>query len=76
MSKSQIKKKNLGLVLPDGITLRNFVFSSFLAKLNINLELSKSSDYPGCLMAFEKLNYKLVSRSKNNSHYEHFTRGK
>jgi len=30
MSKSQIKKKNLGLVLPDGITLRNFVFSSFL----------------------------------------------
>jgi FkbM family methyltransferase len=31
---------------------------------------SRNQDYPGCLNAFEKLNYKLVGRSKNNSFYE------
>lgn len=30
---------------------------------------TKNSDYPGCAMAFKKLNYKLVSRSRNNSFY-------
>ena len=49
---------------------------TLLPKKIVIEKLSKNSDYPGCLMAFEKLNYKLVSRSKNNSHYEHFTRGK
>lgn len=31
---------------------------------------TRNQDYPGCLNAFEKLNYKLVGRSKNNSFYE------
>ena len=31
---------------------------------------NKSQDYPGCKLAFEKLNYKLVGCSKNNSFYE------
>ena len=31
---------------------------------------TKNQDYPGCFNAFEKLNYKLVGRSKNNSFYE------
>jgi len=31
---------------------------------------SKDQDYPGCKSAFDKLNYKLVGRSKNNSFYE------
>lgn len=31
---------------------------------------SKDQDYPGCKNAFDKLNYKLVGRSKNNSFYE------
>jgi len=30
---------------------------------------TRNQDYPGCLNAFEKLNYKLVGRSKNNSFY-------
>ena len=47
--------------------------------LNVNADLlpkrivierkTKNSDYPGCAMAFKKLNYKLVSRSRNNSFY-------
>jgi FkbM family methyltransferase len=49
---------------------------TLLPKKIVIEKLSKNSDYPGCSMAFKKLNYKLVSRSKNNSHYEHFTRGK
>lgn len=31
---------------------------------------SNGNDYPGCKNAFDKLNYKLVGRSKNNSFYE------
>ena len=30
----------------------------------------KDTDYPGCAMAFKKLNYALVSRSRNNSFYK------
>jgi FkbM family methyltransferase len=49
---------------------------TLLPKKIVIEKLSKDSDYPGCLVAFEKLNYKLVSRSKNNSHYERFKLGK
>ena len=48
--------------------------------LNVNADLlpkrivierkTKNSDYPGCAMAFKKLNYTLVSRSRNNSFYK------
>ena len=31
---------------------------------------TKNSDYPGCAIAFKKLNYTLVSRSRNNSFYK------
>ena len=31
---------------------------------------TKDTDYPGCVKAFKKLNYTLVSRSRNNSFYE------
>jgi len=31
---------------------------------------TKNSDYPGCTIAFKKLNYTLVSRSRNNSFYK------
>ena len=31
---------------------------------------TKNSDYPGCAIAFKKLNYTLVSRSRNNSLYK------
>ena len=33
-------------------------------------KLTTNSDYPGCKKAFDKLNYKLVKRSKNNSFYK------
>ena len=31
---------------------------------------SSNSDYPGCTLAFKKLNYTLVARSRNNSFYK------
>lgn len=31
---------------------------------------SRNSDYPGCTLAFKKLNYTLVARSRNNSFYK------
>jgi len=31
---------------------------------------TKNSDYPGCAITFKKLNYTLVSRSRNNSFYK------
>ena len=43
---------------------------SLLPKKIVIERLSKNTDYLGCKMAFEKLNYKLISRSKNNSFYE------
>ena len=43
---------------------------SLLPKKIVIEKLSKNTDYLGCKMAFEKLNYKLISRSKNNSFYE------
>ena len=46
------------------ISPKSKVFTKIIEKL------SKNTDYLGCKMAFEKLNYKLISRSKNNSFYE------
>ena len=43
---------------------------SLLPKKIIIEKLSKNTDYPECILAFKKLNYKLISRSKNNSFYE------
>ena len=43
---------------------------SLLPKKIVIEKLSKNTDYLGCKMAFEKLNYQLISRSKNNSFYE------
>jgi len=43
---------------------------SLLPKKIVIEKLSKYSDYPECTLAFKKLNYKLISRSKNNSFYE------
>ena len=43
---------------------------ALLPKRIVIEKLSKNSDYPKCSLAFEKLNYKLISRSKNNSFYE------
>jgi hypothetical protein len=43
---------------------------SLLPKKIVIEKLSKNTDYHGCTMAFKKLNYKLISRSKNNSFYE------
>jgi len=43
---------------------------TLLPKKIVIEKLSKYSDYPECTLAFDKLNYKLVSRSKNNSFYE------
>ena len=33
-------------------------------------KLSKNTDYFECKLAFEKLNYKLIARTKNNSLYK------
>jgi len=43
---------------------------SLLPKKIVIEKFSKNTDYPECTLAFKKLNYKLVSRSKNNSFYE------
>ena len=43
---------------------------TLLPKKIVIEKLSKYSDYPECTLAFDKLNYKLISRSKNNSFYE------
>ena len=43
---------------------------SLLPKKIVIEKLSKNTDYPECTLAFKKLNYKLISRSKNNSFYE------
>ena len=43
---------------------------TLLPKKIVIEKLSKNSDYPECTLAFNKLNYKLISRSKNNSFYE------
>ena len=43
---------------------------ALLPKKIVIEKLSKYSDYPECTLAFDKLNYKLISRSKNNSFYE------
>ena len=43
---------------------------SLLPKKIVIEKLAKNTDYPECSLAFEKLNYKLISRSKNNSFYE------
>lgn len=43
---------------------------SLLPKRIVIEKKTKNSDYPGCAMAFKKLNYELVSRSKNNSFYK------
>ena len=43
---------------------------TLLPKKIVIEKLSKHSDYPECKLAFNKLNYKLISRSKNNSFYE------
>ncbi len=50
-----------------------FLLSSpknLLPKKIVIEQLSKNKDYPGCKNTFDKLNYKLVGRSKNNSFYE------
>ena len=36
----------------------------------IVIEHANYKDYPGCQEAFNKLNYNLVGRSKNNSFYQ------
>ena len=33
-------------------------------------KISQNDDYPGCKEAFDKLNYKLIGRSRNNSFYK------
>jgi FkbM family methyltransferase len=43
---------------------------ALLPKKIVIEKLSKYSDYPECTLAFDKLNYNLISRSKNNSFYE------
>jgi len=43
---------------------------NLLPKKIVIEQLSKNKDYPGCKDTFNKLNYKLVGRSKNNSFYE------
>ena len=43
---------------------------TLLPKKIVIEKLSVNTDYPGCTKVFEKLNYKLISRNKNNSHYE------
>ena len=43
---------------------------ALLPKKIVIEKLSKYSDYPECTLAFDKLNYKLISRIKNNSFYE------
>ena len=43
---------------------------ALLPKKIVIEKLAKNADYPECSLAFEKLNYKLISRSKNNSFYE------
>jgi len=49
---------------------------SLLPKKIVIEKLAKNADYPECSLAFEKLNYKLISRSKNNSFYELTSNGK
>ena len=43
---------------------------NLLPKKIVIEQQNKNKDYPGCKDAFNKLNYKLVGRSKNNSFYE------
>ncbi|MDA9301694.1 FkbM family methyltransferase [Amylibacter sp.] len=43
---------------------------NLLPKKIVIEQQSKDLDYQGCKSAFDKLNYKLVGRSKNNSFYE------
>jgi FkbM family methyltransferase len=45
---------------------------SLLPKKIVIEKLSKNTDYPECTLAFKKLNYRLISRSKNNSFYEKY----
>ena len=49
---------------------------ALLPKKIVIEKLAKNADYPECSLAFEKLNYKLISRSKNNSLYELTPNGK
>ena len=43
---------------------------NLLPKKIVIEQQNKNKDYPGCKDTFNKLNYKLVGRSKNNSFYE------
>lgn len=56
----------------EDLALAPFLFSAGKQQLprKIVIEHGNYQDYPECLKAFNKLNYNLVGRSKNNSFYE------
>lgn len=56
----------------EDLALAPFLLSAEKDRLpnKIVIEHVNQEDYPECLNAFKKLNYKLVGRSKNNSFYE------
>ena len=56
----------------EDLALAPFLLSADLTELptKIVIEHINQKDYPACRNAFNKLNYKLVGRSKNNSFYE------